>query len=114
MKYETPKYAHRGLDLLPAFMALLKHRTVEGCMEALASAPIGNKPTEFIEMVEGFIFITINIADPETMEFGLTGDKAKRYIKRRSEFLKALGLDEYARTTYLLDPKSLRPEFNRN
>jgi hypothetical protein len=112
MKYPTPEYMFTALDNLSAFMLLLKARTVKAALEPLGDQAEG-QTEKFISMIETFIFITINIADADTMDRGIMKvEDPQDYTKRRQDFLKALGLDEYARTTYLLNPQALRPGRN--
>jgi hypothetical protein len=114
MKYPGPTHVNKAMETLPAFMLLLQYRTVKDAMEAIGH-PDNETATKFITEVETFIFILINIADPDSMEHGLfkIGDPAD-YGKRRNDLLVSLGLKEYARTTYLLNPNALHPQFRRN
>jgi hypothetical protein len=115
MKYTSPAYVHQALEYLPAFMILLHERTVQNAMEALGALEQSETAVKFITHVETFIFILINIADPQAMEHGFFRVKDPAdYNKRRNDLLVSLGLKEYARTTYLLNPNALHPQFRNN
>lgn len=115
MKYKYPTHVRKALDTFPAFLLLLRHRTVKDAMEAVGFSDHSEMATKFITDVETFIFILINIADPEAMEHGLFKiDDPADYTKRRNDLLVSMGLQEYGRTTYLLNPEALKPQFRRN
>lgn len=97
MKYSSNKFEDTACDMLPSFLILLEYRTVMDSVEASVM-----DAGDFLQIIESFLFLLINIADPKTMLLG--NFNVKEYLLRRRELLTALGLKEYLAETSLIPP----------
>lgn len=98
MKYPDETYENMMREIFPTFLLLLCDRNLN---RSIAASKYSEG--EFVQAIEAFLFQIINIADPDAMEGRYDTEE---YFKRRLEFLRSLGLDDYIQNAQLISTSS--------